>query len=141
MNPRNNVNLLGRIPDTDKIKFEFREGSDEAKNLMFGSLSVRRAYKKSDEQYYSEDLIPFRAFGKTATYINQYVQRGDTVCTSGELRLGDNYEKDGKIVYGTVYFLVENVTKINGKNSENQSAPEPEKKKTNPLLNRKRSII
>mgnify|MGYP002626085347 CR=1 FL=1 len=101
-NPRNALNLMGRIPSSDKFRYEFKENENESHNLMYGTLSVRRAYKPKDEQYYQEDLLPFKAFGKTASFMHQYIKRGDEILVSGEMRVSDSYEKDGKTEYETV---------------------------------------
>ena len=147
MNPRNIASFIGIIPDTDKIKFEFKENSEEAKNCFRGNLSVRRNYKKADEQYYPTDLIPFTAFGKTASFINQYINRGDTVCVSGAIQISDNYtNKEGITVYGSPYLYVESISKIGGEknfedNSKSSKANNVTTKSNNPLLNRRRSVI
>lgn len=144
MNPRSVVIITGIVPKSDKIKYEFKEGADDKQNFIWGSLSVQRSYKKPDEQYYPNDLINYRAFGKTADYMHQYVRRGDIITLQGELRISDNYEKDGRTVYGTPYVHVDTVAKIGGSKTDSDDEPSKESSQTprrNPLVNRKRSVI
>lgn len=155
MNPRNVYHCVGRIPDSDKIRFEFKENSnDENKNVFNGSISVRRSWKPKDDEYYPEDLIPFTAFGKTASYINNYVHHGDIVAAAGEIQISNNYtDKDGNMVYGKPFMLIDmgGMTVVHAKDggsskssrsSSSSSTTAPEKKSGNPLLkHKKRSVL
>lgn len=132
MNPRNTVTIVGRIPATDKIRFEYiNKTGEENKGVFMGSVSVRRSFKRKDDQYYPEDLINFKAFGKAADFIKNYIHRGDQVAISGELRRDDNYTNDeGKVVYGQLYLHVDvgGLTSIgNGsKNADTEASSVPE---------------
>lgn len=112
MNSNNTVNLAGRIPDTEKLPFKYYPGKDDEKSsgIFRGMISVRRAYKKKDDEYYPEDLIPFVAFGVKAKYINDYINRGDNVTMCGEIRREDDYEdKDGNLKSGGLALYVDDV--------------------------------
>lgn len=154
MNPNNNNTLIGRIPTSEKLKYDFKENaSDAKKNFAQGLLAVRRNYKPKDEQYYPEDLIPFKAFGSSATFLGNYCQRGSTVALCGEIRKADNWENDkGELQYGQLYFHVDGVTKLadpKGSDEESGGSAKPAAaakaaspaKKANPLLNKRRSVI
>jgi single-strand DNA-binding protein len=98
MNAFNCVHLVGRIPKTDKIKYDFHEATnDNGTNArMNGSLSVQRSRKPEGEQYYPEDLIPFVAFGKTAEFMNNYVHLGDVIAIEGELEANTVENDEGE---------------------------------------------
>ena len=108
MNTQNVVILTGRIPQTDKIKYEFTSGEDVSKNRLNGYVSVRRAYKKKDEQYYKEDLLKFVAFGQTATYLSNNANKGDTVQLVGSIEVSDNWVDENNVThYGQPYIRVD----------------------------------
>lgn len=92
--------LSGRIP------FEIRVFGQEDNPVVMFDVSVRRSYKKPEEQYYPEDLIRCKAFGYTAKFIRDYFKQGDAIELHGEIRKDDNYEKNGETVYGQMYFHV-----------------------------------
>lgn len=115
MNTQNVVTLTGRIPQTDKIKYEFTSGEDVSKNRLNGYVSVRRAYKKKDEQYYKEDLLKFVAFGQTATYLSNNANKGDTVQLVGSIEVSDNWVDENNVThYGQPYIRVDAGTKVYG---------------------------
>lgn len=109
MNAQNVVMLIGRIPNTDKIKYEYAKESSR----LNGFISVRRSYKKKGEQYYKEDLLKFVAFGPTANYLGDYVNKGDTISLTGSLEVSDNWVDENNIThYGQPYIKVDAATKI-----------------------------
>ena len=149
-NPRNTITVVGRIPDTDKIRFEYiNKSGEEDKGVFMGSISVRRAWKKKDDQYYPEDLIPFKAFGKAANYVNQYVHRGDTVAIVGELRKDDDYVVEGEKRYGQLYLhvdlggmtLIGNKKTDSGDSTRDNHKEETRESGARSALRRHRSVI
>ena len=100
-------------------------------------------------------MIPFKAFGKAASYIHQYIKRGDSLTVQGELRISDSYEKDGKTIYGTPYLHIDigGISCFGGNNNENSNTNDNHTAETtnsaastsrnNPLLNRtrRRSVL
>lgn len=149
----NKIVVQGRIPFDLKM---FNEGDDK-KAVVMGSISVRRNFKKADEEYYPEDLLDFKAFGAQANFINQYFGKGSNVIFEGELRRNDNYEKDGETVYGQMYIHVTGVHFQNGNAegsgngggskasskpaSKGTSKPAASKRATNPLAGKRQSIL
>lgn len=113
-NPRNNCNFVGRIPDTDKIRYEYHAANGDKRAWMTGSISVRRAFKSKDEQYYPEDLLPFSVFGPTADYMNSYVKKGDTVVMTGEFRADRVQTEEGTRTFYKI--MVDSVTKVGSSN-------------------------
>ena len=147
----NDCRLIGRIPpESFKNSFEYHEGKDNdpAKAFMSGLICVRREFKPKDEQYYKDDVIPFKAFGRTATYLHDHVNRGDTVVLAGALLKDENWEdQDGNLHYGQLKLNVERATKIYVSNnsssseaaSDRSTSREREGRPANPL--RKKAFI
>ena len=56
-NAFNQITLVGRIPNTDKIRYEFHPATNESGSnaRMNGSISVARNRKPEGEKYYPED--------------------------------------------------------------------------------------
>ncbi len=103
MNANNMCHFVGRIPDTDKIKYDFHEPKKEGGTpWMSGSVSVRRTRKANkDDKYAPDDLIPFKVWGKSAEYMRDYVKRGDYISITGELQQEDDWEDEqGNKRYG-----------------------------------------
>ena len=121
-NPRNSVHLIGRIPNTEKIGYNYKAAQDPKHNVMSACISVRRAFKKKDEQYYPEDLFNIKAFGATADYMNKFVKRGDTVAIDGELQRDEDWtDKQGQTHRGGYSVRIDSITKVGG--TDNASAP------------------
>lgn len=116
-NTRNSVKLIGYFPKSEKIKITYNQGQEGGKkSYMFGKISVRRSFKTENEdgtKSYHYDLIPFKAFGQRADYINNFVKRGDIIALDGELQMGENRTgTDGNVVYGQLEFMVDEVSTI-----------------------------
>lgn len=142
VNAYNNCNFVGRIPTSEKIRYEYTEATNEkgTNSRMSGYLSVKASTKKKDEDFYPEYLIPFVAFGNEADFMNNYIQRGTTVALNGELQVNRREDEDGNAkIYYSIY--VNNVRTIstpsNGNPEEAVSAAKKEnpfqKKKSNPF--------
>lgn len=119
MNVRNIVNLIGYYPDPEKMgkTFMYKAGSGDKKSFLRTKLNVKRAFKNKDgENVY--DWIPFTAFGSNADYIQKYVNAGDIISIQGEIQISENYEKDGKTIYGQPFVLVDAVSTISSNNGE-----------------------
>lgn len=146
-NAFNNCTFVGRIPSTDKLPFSFYGKDDPKHNSFMGFFSARRAYKPKDEQYYPEDLIPFKAFGSQATFINEYIQRGDTIALSGEMRRDEDRKlDDGTIRRGELCLYADSVRPVsNAKKKEDSESSSSSTSTTkaaparNPIANRLRN--
>ena len=124
MNANNNCSFVGRIPATDKIKYDFHEPKKEGGvSWMSGSISVRRTRKANkDDKYAPDDLIAFKAWGKSAEYMRDYVKRGDYVSISGELQQEDDWEdQDGNKHYGRWFINVDAVSGLGARSNSAQS--------------------
>lgn len=150
----NTVTLQGKIPATDKINYSFYNIEDEKKALVRGAISVARNFKPAGEQYYPEDLIPFKAFGRNAVFLSKFFKRGDNLIIIGELLKDDDYEKDGQVIRGQLYVNVSQVhfQKGNEKSESggsSESAPKAAvtakpaavKPSLNPLMANRKSVL
>ena len=136
----NNLVLQARIP----FDLELKNGDDEKRAVLGFAVSVQRNYKPQGEQYYPEDLLYCKAFGKTAIFADKYFEKGSHCLIEGEVRRDNDYEKDGQTIKGQMYVHVNSIhfsngtPKKEGSNSGTPSKP-PQKKNLNPI--KKRSII
>ena len=103
----NKVILQGKVPTFDNAVKVFNE-DDEKKAVLMLKVDVKRNYKPEGEQYYPSDILDCKAFGKTAQFIYKYFSSGSDIIIEAELRKGENYEKDGETVYGTMYVHINN---------------------------------
>ena len=127
-NARNNVTIIGNIPNLEKLShaWVYKEGDGDKKSFARGLLSVRRSFKPKGEQYYPNDLIPFRVFGFTADYLERNMAKdGSTVLAiAGNIQISDNYTKDdGSVVYGQPFVMVDDVTILEGYAGDGAAAP------------------
>lgn len=151
-NPFNQIHLIGKIPDTDKIRYEFHEATNEngTNARMNGCISVQRDRKPDGEQYYPSDLIPFVAWGKTAEFMEKYVKRGSAIAISGPLEVSSTEDDEGnrRTYYSVraddVRFLPRGVDSNNDDDDEDEEGEEDEKpmkkkEKVNPFQGKKSS--
>ena len=109
---RNNFVCTGRIP----FDLRYNAGENGKSSMISGVVDVQRNYKKSDEQYYPSDLIPFVAFGAKADFINSHFSKGDYVDLSGRMEFGNDYtDSEGNVRKGNLTLKVENVEFVPGK--------------------------
>ncbi len=145
-NPRNLCHFIGRIPNHDAFNFTYTENEDPKRCRVNGCISVRRNYKRQDEQYYPEDIINFVAFGGTATFLNKYFKKGDTVELLGSIEQSADWtDQNGETRKGRLSLVVsdaafpaggENSNAGSNNNHSASSAP----KSTNPLADRMRQM-
>lgn len=141
MNAMNTVNLIGRIPSTDKIPFNFKEGDEPKSNFFSFMISVRRAYKAKDEQYYEEDLIPVKAWGGAAT-AGKWIGRGDTVSVVGELRRGNDWEdNDGQTHRGQLEVIADSIRSVGGSKKDSDNDDEGATTKSAPKASGAKSSL
>ena len=125
----NKVLLNGRLP---RFEGTYTKGEGEKKSFLSWCISVKRDFKKPDEQYYPEDLLKFKAFGPKADFIMNNFAQGDGMILIGKLQVEDNYtDKDGNEVKGGMVIMVDEVSfadskagQANGSNAGAKSAPQ-----------------
>lgn len=116
----NQLIVNGKLPHFEGT---FMAGEGDKKSFMSWAISVKRDYKKPDEQYYPEDLINFKAFGAKADFINKFFQKGDGLILIGKLQRDEDYtNKEGVLVKGQLALMVDQVMFSEGTNKNGEGA-------------------
>lgn len=125
----NKVLLNGRLP---RFEGNYTKGNESSKSFLSWCISVKRDYKKPDEQYYPEDLLKFKAFGPKADFIMNNFGQGDGLILIGKLQVEDDYtDKQGNQVKGGMVIMVDEVSFADSKaggatsNAGNKTAGAP----------------
>lgn len=96
----NKLILQGRIPTSEKFRFDVRFGDGENERSFANfQMSVRRNWKPKDEQYYPEDIFSVVAYGPNADVIGKHVKRGEEFLIACHLQNRTYEDKNGKTVY------------------------------------------
>lgn len=69
------------------------------------TLAVDRKFSREEQ---TADFIPCVSFGKTAEFIEKYMQKGTKICAEGRIQTGSYTKNNGDKVY-TTDFVVEQV--------------------------------
>jgi len=112
----NKVLLNGKLP---RFEGTYTKGEGDRKSFLSWCISVKRDYKKPDEQYYPEDLLKFKAFGPKADFIMNNFAMGDGLILIGKLQVEDDYEdKNGNQVKGSMVIMVDEVSFADAKGGQ-----------------------
>jgi len=101
----NNVVLMGRLTRDPDVRYS-TQGEQQTAIARF-TLAVDRRFKR-DGSDQNADFISCVAFGKTAEFIEKYVNKGTKLTLSGRIQTGSYTNKDGQKVY-TTDVVAENV--------------------------------
>lgn len=115
----NKILLMGRAVKKPEVRIS-------TTNIAVGrvTLAVDRRYKQEGGQ--TADFISCLAFGKTAEFLEKYVNKGTKIVVEGRWQTG-SYEKDGKNVY-TNDCVIESIEFAESKKQEQEqnTTPPPE---------------
>lgn len=122
----NKVILMGRLTRDPDVRYS---GAGNQTIVARFSLAVDRRFKKegSDE---TADFISCVTFGKTAEFMEKYVQKGTKLVVEGRIQTGSYTNKEGQKVY-TTDVIVENAefaeskAAASGSGYKAQDIPEP----------------
>ena len=78
----NNVNLIGRT--TSEIEVRYSQGKN-AVAIANVSIAVENPFGKTDEA--SVDFIRLVSFGKTAEFMEKYIDKGTRIGVTGRIQL------------------------------------------------------
>lgn len=111
----NKVFLIGRMTARPEVR--------DTKNSVVANftLAVDRRYARDEEQ--TADFIRCVAFGKTAEFIEKYMDKGSKVAVCGRIQTGSYEDKDGNRHF-TTDVILEEIEFAESKKSD----PEPEEK-------------
>ena len=110
----NLVILMGRLVRDPEVRYT--QGQD-AKAVARFTLAVDRKFKRDEA-----DFISCVAFGKTAEFVEKYLQKGTKVVCEGRWQTG-SYEKDGAKVY-TNDCMVDSVEFAESKSNDAPAKPQ-----------------
>ena len=83
----NNITLTGRVGNLELKTF------NDKQNITV-SLAVSRSQKDSNGEYIT-DWFPCVFWGNNATYVDQYIKKGDLVVVTGSVNIDKFEKKDG----------------------------------------------
>ena len=86
----NNVTLSGRLTKEPDVRYG---GEDNSVAIARFTLAV--------DDYKSTDFINIRALGKTAEWVEKWLQKGNKVELVGKIKTGHYTGRDGKEIYYT----------------------------------------
>ena len=101
----NNVVLMGRLTRDPDVRYSTQGDSQMA--IARFTLAVDRRFKRNGDDQ-NADFISCVAFGKTAEFVEKYVNKGTKLTLSGRIQTGSYTNKDGQKVY-TTDVVAENV--------------------------------
>lgn len=91
----NNISLTGNSVRDVTLRY-----TNEGKAIGTSAIAVRRKFKNQKGEY-EADFINFKAFGKTAELMADYVRKGDRFGISGTLQIDQVDKPDGTRSYYT----------------------------------------
>ena len=94
----NQILLIGRLTRNPEIRYT--AGGENSIAVARYTLAVDRRYKRQgDEQ--TADFIKCVAFGKLATFAENYLHQGTKIAVSGRIQTGSYTNKDGQKIFTT----------------------------------------
>lgn len=115
----NVVNLIGRPTRNPEIRYSGK-GKEQTAVANF-SLAVDNPFRKDKDN--NADFIRIVAFGKTAEFIEKYVEQGVRIGLTGRIQTGSYEHEDGYTVY-TTDIVASNIFFADGiKNNAPNEAP------------------
>lgn len=122
----NKIILMGRVTREPDIRY----GGDNRAVARY-CIAVDRRYKNANGEY-PTDFFNLVSFGKTAEFVEKYINKGTKIVVEGELQ-NNNYEKDGKKIYQD-QIVISNVEFAESKNSgSTEAVPQTDADGFNPV--------
>jgi single-strand DNA-binding protein len=92
----NKVILVGRLTRDPESRF-----AASGLHVSKMTLAVDRQVFSSNQEHPGTDFIPITAFGKTADFVSNYLQKGKLVLVEGRLQISKFQAQDGTSKYFT----------------------------------------
>ncbi len=99
----NKVILMGRLTRDPEVRYS-NAGEDSLAIARYTLAVDRRRRADGDTE---ADFISCVSFGKSAEFVEKYLQKGRKVCVSGRIQTGSYTNKDGQKVYTTEVIVEE----------------------------------
>lgn len=109
----NKVILMGRLTRTPDIRYS-QNGENQMLIARFSLAVDRRFGRREGEQ--NADFISCVAFGKSAEFVEKYLDQGTKVVAEGRIQTGSYTNRDGQKVY-TSDVIIENLEFAESKNA------------------------
>lgn len=93
----NQITLTGRL--TDEPKITYTAGKDPVAHAVFNFAVPDMTMKRDEQGNYPTDFFRCCLWGKLAETVEKHCSKGTRLLIVGRLK-NNNYEKDGKKVYG-----------------------------------------
>ena len=113
----NKVILMGRLCSTPEVRV-----SQSGTSIAYYRLAVDRRYKKEGEQ--AADFIKCIAFGKTAEFVEKFLDKGEKIAVIGRIQTGKHIDKEGTTHYTTDVLVEEHYFCEGRKQSEMSTTEE-----------------
>ncbi len=85
--------LMGRLTRDPDVRY--------ADNKAYARFTIAVDRRVKQETGQNADFIQCVAFGKTAEFIEKYIQKGTKILVTGHIQTGSYTDRDGKKVYTT----------------------------------------
>jgi len=118
----NCANIVGRTTSDPDVR------TTQTTTIARFTVAVNRRKEKDGTQ--KADFISCVAFGKTAEFIEKYVQKGNRIGVVGRIQTG-SYERDGQKIY-TTDIVADTVELLESKNAQNGTLPQAQKQAVEP---------
>ncbi len=92
----NKVILMGRLTRNPDVRYS---AGDNAQAVARYTLAVDRRFKRDGDQ--TADFISCVAFGRSATFAENYLRQGTKIVVTGRIQTGSYTNRDGQKVYTT----------------------------------------
>lgn len=125
----NKCHHMGRFTKAPEVRYT--SGANPIAIARF-TLAVDRRNKKEGEQ--SADFLNYVAFGKTAEYVEKYMDKGTKVVITSRVQTGSYKDSTGRTVY-TTDFVVEDIEFAESKKAEGKAEQAEQKADEDGFMN------
>ena len=115
----NKIILMGRLTHNPEIRYT--QSATPTAVARF-SIAVNRKFKREGQP--DADFFNCTAFGKTAEFVEKYLQTGTKVLLSGQLQNNNYTKQSGEKVY-SVQVIVEEIEFAESKNASGNADGQP----------------
>lgn len=113
----NQISLTGRL--TDEPKITYRTGKEPVAHAVFNFAVPDMTMKRDGEGNYPTDFFRCCCWSKLAETVEKHCSKGTRLLITGRLK-NNNYEKDGKKVYGNE-ILIESLEFLETKKQQSEN--------------------
>lgn len=112
----NHVTFVGRLADDPKITYS--TGSEPVAHATFNFAVPDTGMKRDEQGNYPTDFFRCSCWNRLAEIVEKHCSKGIKLLLTGRCK-NNNYEKDGKKIYGTE-ILIDSLEFLESKNISRQ---------------------